>query len=196
MITKDEIRAKVSSNPLWAERAIAALYERQTATEKAIGQTVVLNGIGFNGADADILSSFGLQIQRGRRLSPKQLAIAFKKLPKYAGQLLRIAQEKAGIEDADKGDDIGQELDMLEAVDEYGDIQPGTFQFDPYIATDGTVIIAEQRIGHYDLHEFETEEQAIGWCQIHAVIPVNPGKVRGRKNHCIDHVGLSTYEKG
>jgi hypothetical protein len=95
----DFIKVKVSSDPLWAERAITALWRYQTAHEQIAGETNVKNGVGFNGNDAHILTSFAEQINRkesqgvpaGRRLSPKQLVIAYKKLPKYAKQLFRIA---------------------------------------------------------------------------------------------------------
>ena len=96
--TVEEIKTKVSSNAQWAAHAISALYERQTQAEKDTQHTSELNGRGFNGFDSEILSSFAEQIKRGRTLSPKQLAIAFKKLPKYAGQLQDISYRKAGME--------------------------------------------------------------------------------------------------
>lgn len=95
MITKDEIKAKVASNPEWATRAIVALYYKQTADERYAEATREYNYVGFNAFDAGILTSFAIQVLAGRRLSEKQLGLAYKKLPKYAGQLLAIAQEKA-----------------------------------------------------------------------------------------------------
>ena len=88
------IRAKVKKDPKWASRAIVALFEKQTATEQMIEATSEHNGVGFNAIDAEILSSFAKQLIAGRTLSEKQLAIAFKKLPKYAKQLAMIAEEK------------------------------------------------------------------------------------------------------
>jgi hypothetical protein len=72
----------------WASRAITLLYSFQTETEQEAQATAIRNGCGFNGTDAFILSSFAEQIAKGRTLSPKQLAIAYKKLPKYAGQVV------------------------------------------------------------------------------------------------------------
>lgn len=95
MVTVEEIKAKVSSNPRWAERAILVIYEYQTREEQVVGETQENNGVGFNGVDAFILSSFATQIATGRTLSPKQLAIAYRKLPKYAGQLVKVAEAKA-----------------------------------------------------------------------------------------------------
>lgn len=90
------IKVNVATKQAWAERAIVALFERQTADEQAVSATRENNKIGFNGVDAEILSSFAKQVLWGRKLSEKQLAIAFKKLPKYAKQLATIAEEKAG----------------------------------------------------------------------------------------------------
>lgn len=64
------------------------LWQRQTSDEQAAQTTGYDNGIGFNGTDAMILSSFAEQINKGRTLSPKQLTIAFKKLPKYSKQII------------------------------------------------------------------------------------------------------------
>ncbi len=93
--TRIEIGLLVSTEPEWAERALTALLARQTEDERSSQTTKHQNGQGFNGTDATILTSFALQVQRGRHLSEKQLAIAFKKLPKYAGQLLEVANSKA-----------------------------------------------------------------------------------------------------
>lgn len=89
--TTETIKEKVSKDPRWATRALIALYQRQTTDEQASERTIERNGQGFNGIDAEILSSFANQVLAGRTLSQKQLAIAFKKLPKYSKQLLAIA---------------------------------------------------------------------------------------------------------
>jgi hypothetical protein len=96
----------VGTREKWAEHAILALYARQTQDEQRVGATKENNSVGFNGTDSVILSSFAKQIlglerwnsQKGRldkgspkSLSPKQMAVAFKALPKYARQLHRIA---------------------------------------------------------------------------------------------------------
>jgi hypothetical protein len=91
------------------ERALVALYRKQTSTEQASRTTNEENGQGFNGVDADILTSYAEQVlgigsyeykgktyqRKGpKSLTPAQLVIARKKLPKYVGQLVRIAAEK------------------------------------------------------------------------------------------------------
>jgi hypothetical protein len=87
------------------ERAILAIYAYQTATEKVDQATEEDNGVGFTGADAEILSSFAAGIIRSRycdgdRLSLKQDQIAARKLAKYAGQLLRIAAINAAAKES------------------------------------------------------------------------------------------------
>lgn len=89
------IKAKVAVSQAWAIRGLLCIYANQTADEKACGQTHNLNGIGFSGCDAEILSSFAEQVIKGRNLSQKQMAIVFKKMPRYAGQLMRAAEAKA-----------------------------------------------------------------------------------------------------
>lgn len=93
-MTKLFIKEKLLTDNRWLYRGILAIYEKQTYEEKNAGNTIIDNGIGFNGADAFILSSFAKQLNQGRILSVKQLAIARKRMPKYAGQLLKIAKEK------------------------------------------------------------------------------------------------------
>lgn len=82
------VKNKLATDPNWASRAILKLYECQTAAEQCIGNTTENNGIGFNGLDGVILSSFAQQLLKGRNLTAKQLAIAHKKLPKYGRQVM------------------------------------------------------------------------------------------------------------
>lgn len=97
MILLLEIKLKVSTDPIWAEHALLALWKAQTPAEQNGHHTDELNGVGFNKIDAEILSSFAEHVNQGHNLSPRQLEVAYKRLPKYANQLLRIAtlnQEK------------------------------------------------------------------------------------------------------
>ena len=86
------LRGKLSSNYQWATRGLIRIYERQTTDEQSSGSTKHLNGIGFSGADSEILTSFAVQVIKGRTLSPKQTPILFKKMPRYAKQLDNVAQ--------------------------------------------------------------------------------------------------------
>lgn len=100
--TKDMIKAKIQSDDQWLIRGLTAVYARQTADEQASSQTSEHNGIGFNGVDAYLLSSFAQQAMAGRRMSSKQIMIARKKMVKYAGQLARIANENEMLKESEK----------------------------------------------------------------------------------------------
>ena len=91
MWTKETIREKLKSDPRWILRGSVAIYRFQTDQERASEATLEDNGVGFNGVDAYIMSSFAEQVINGYTLSGKQLAIAQKKIVKYAGQLTKIA---------------------------------------------------------------------------------------------------------
>lgn len=93
--TPDEIKTMIATNDKAVARALLALLDRQTADEQASQTTSHSNGQGFTGADAEILTSFAQQVQRGRTLSVKQLEIARRKLVKYAKQLALVANAAA-----------------------------------------------------------------------------------------------------
>jgi hypothetical protein len=99
-ITVNQIKEKLATDQLWLERGILAILKYQTAQEVRAEQTIDANNVGFNGVDGQILTSFGKWIEggerygkpMGRRLTTKQVAVARRKMIKYAGQLYRIAQ--------------------------------------------------------------------------------------------------------
>lgn len=82
---------RITESQIFAERAVVALWKRQTFAEQASEATHEKNGRGFNANDANILSSFAEWINTGRKLTPKQLEVARKRLRKYCKQLSRIA---------------------------------------------------------------------------------------------------------
>jgi hypothetical protein len=94
-MTKKELLAalkeRLARSDRWALRALTLVYRNQTAAEQASQQTIEHNGIGFSGPDAEILSSFAQQYQRRGSLSPKQMNVLCRKMPRYAGQVLRAA---------------------------------------------------------------------------------------------------------
>lgn len=91
------VRQLITSRSDALEKAILRIYEGQTSDEKLSDSVCHDNGIGFNGVDAPFMSSLAKQILAnkynrplGRRLSEKQRAIALKKMPKYAGQIVKM----------------------------------------------------------------------------------------------------------
>ena len=89
--TEEEIKHLIQVNDNVLYGALKTIYAEQTADEKASRQANHQNGVGFNGADAPILSSFAEFLNKTGFLTPKQKIIARKKLVKYNKQLTRLA---------------------------------------------------------------------------------------------------------
>lgn len=92
--TKEEIKDLIMRNDKMVCLSLKQLYNYQTEEEKNTGEAKENNGMGFNGIDSCILSSFALFYTEHGYLSQKQIAIARKKLIKYSGQLVRIANKE------------------------------------------------------------------------------------------------------
>lgn len=90
--TKELIKEKLQTNQKWVERAILAIYNKQSIQEQNVSDTIHRNGVGFNGSDARVMSYYAKWIESGKHLSGKHLIKATKKIMKYSGQLLKIAQ--------------------------------------------------------------------------------------------------------
>lgn len=88
------IKAAITTERDRAIKAMLRIYEYQTEDEKACGTVDNLNGVGFAGTDAELLTSFCKQFERRKSLTDKQVTILFKKIGKYAGQLTRQAISK------------------------------------------------------------------------------------------------------
>lgn len=82
------IRQQIAADDKACIRALLIVYARQTPDEQYTQDTRYLNGRGFNGRDAELLSSFAQQFQAKGRLTERQLEWAKKKMTKYAGQVL------------------------------------------------------------------------------------------------------------
>jgi hypothetical protein len=89
--TKEEIKDLLERSNKMVTRSIVKIFEKQTEDEKSSEATNHNNGVGFNGIDAPLLSSFAKQILKGYTLSDKQMVYARKKIIKYANQLTKIA---------------------------------------------------------------------------------------------------------
>ena len=87
----DILKAQLATRPQQAIKKLIHIYANQTETEQSSGEVIVNNGIGFVGVDSEILTSFAKQYERKRSLSEKQMIILYKKMPKYADQLISAA---------------------------------------------------------------------------------------------------------
>lgn len=93
-MTKDEAREILETQDGMVLRGVVAIFEKQTALEQGTAMTIENNGVGFNGFDANIMTSFARQINKRGTLTQKQFVVAKKIIMKYAGQLARIANKE------------------------------------------------------------------------------------------------------
>lgn len=102
MYTKELIQEKIKTDIRWTIRTLEVLFGRQTTDEQRESHTKHLNGMGFNGTDSVILSSFYQQVQKRKKynnpvlLTDKQIEICRKKLPKYWRQVQEEIENKQG----------------------------------------------------------------------------------------------------
>lgn len=89
--TQDYVKKQLASNKVWAEAALLKIFEFQTRDEQNMETTRDRNNVGFTGIDGEILSSFAKQLLSRGYLSPKQMAIVYKKMPKYWSQIVRVS---------------------------------------------------------------------------------------------------------
>lgn len=88
------LRAVIEKKDEYTLFALTFIYDRQTEDEKQSEDTRWENTVGFSGVDAEILSSFAKQYIARGTLSEKQMALAKKKMSKYAKQILDIIRDK------------------------------------------------------------------------------------------------------
>jgi len=89
--TRTEIEALINSNDRAVERAMVAIWERQTADEQETQDTRHHNGRGFAAWSARSGTYFSEWVRSGRRLTGKHLAKARKIALHHAGQLTDFA---------------------------------------------------------------------------------------------------------
>lgn len=87
----EEIKNLLQSNDSMVEKSVLQIYQHQTSDEQTSEHTKHLNGVGFNGFDAEFGSSIAKRLLAGNKLSHKQIAATRKMITKYAKQLTNIA---------------------------------------------------------------------------------------------------------
>ena len=88
--TREEIEAMVRTNDRAVERAMVAIWERQTADEQASQTTNHNNGRGFCGWAARSGTYYAGWVRSGRRLTGKHLDKARKIALHHAGPLSSV----------------------------------------------------------------------------------------------------------
>lgn len=82
-----KLREQITTKDNQAIKALRRIYEYQTQHEKSIGETCEYNGVGFNGMDAKVLSSFA-KLSYKTTLTEKQMMFLKNHIGKYAMQLV------------------------------------------------------------------------------------------------------------
>lgn len=94
MISKESIKDLILRNNRAVERAILAIYQRQTEDEKMVEETTHHNGIGFSGAHARLGTYYAKWILKGNALTGRHLEKARAMSLHYVGQLVDIANSR------------------------------------------------------------------------------------------------------
>lgn len=90
------IKSRLSSESDLAIKVLIHVYEKQTEHEKLNNASHELNGEGFTQWDSEILSSFAVQYQQFGRLSPRQIVVLLRRMPKYWHQALEVVHPSDG----------------------------------------------------------------------------------------------------
>lgn len=94
-MTAAEIKENIlNGDQIWMERAIVAIYKRQTAAEQSGGETSEHNGMGFNKFHARMGTYWAKHIMGGGHLYGDHVEKARKMIARYSGQLATIVAEK------------------------------------------------------------------------------------------------------
>ena len=94
MWTKESIQHLIRTNDRAVERAILAIFARQTTDEQAQQVTRYTNHRGFRSNHASKGSYYAKWVSSGRRLSGKHLDNARKIALQYHRQLVEVANKK------------------------------------------------------------------------------------------------------
>lgn len=84
-------KTKLSKDAGWAIAGLMRVYANQTKDEQSGGYVAYNNGVGFVHTDAELLTFLAHQYEKKHSLSEKQIEVLFKKMPKYARQLMNYS---------------------------------------------------------------------------------------------------------
>ncbi len=94
-MTKAQVIALLASNNRAVERALVALYHRQTVDEQRTSTTKESNGVGFNARDAEYATYLAKWVISGRHLTGRHLEAGRRIATFYARQLAEMSQTRA-----------------------------------------------------------------------------------------------------
>lgn len=100
--TEEQIVSLLNTNVRAIEKAILALYDRQTADEQVVQNTRHHNRVGFSAADAKRLSFIANFLKNGGHLKTETCKKYLPRVLKYRKQLASIATENEALKSAAK----------------------------------------------------------------------------------------------
>lgn len=94
-----QLKTKLATDDLWAQRGLLAVYKNQTFSEQQTGDVREYNCIGFTGTDAKFLTGLAKRVKfcGFNSLSVKQSQYLKKYMPKYARQLFNGCIENGSV---------------------------------------------------------------------------------------------------
>lgn len=94
---KDAVQHLIATNDKALARALWVIFQRQTAAEQSSLQTIVRNGRGFTGVDAEFLSDVARKLPRySFNMTGPQIRRVRPLMRKYWRQLLEEIEAKGG----------------------------------------------------------------------------------------------------
>lgn len=87
------VKVKIRTDPEWARRACLSLYEQQTDKERKSHVSHGHNNVGFGRLDSPLLTHIACKLRQNRAVLD-DIKILQIKLPRYASQLICIADSK------------------------------------------------------------------------------------------------------
>ena len=82
------LKNKLRNDPQWTLKGLQIVYRNQTSEEQECQNTIHLNSVGFGSYDAEILTSFAQQVEKGWNLTENQWNVLKMKISKYWKQVL------------------------------------------------------------------------------------------------------------
>ena len=93
--TPESIKALLDWSDQAVERAVVAIYRRQTSDEQDTGETRHRNNRGFASCHAHLGSYYAKWVLAGHHLDGRHLERARRMMRSYSNQLLQVAQAQA-----------------------------------------------------------------------------------------------------
>lgn len=87
---EEELKNLLKLNEKAAVKAMMLIYDYQTNDEKNVEDTKYHNNVGFTGSDGKKLTGMSNFYKNRGFLTEKQIKVILKRMPKYAGQVIRI----------------------------------------------------------------------------------------------------------